>query len=70
MSFSVYDVVRLTHPLAEHSLEVGAIGTVVMVYENASGYEIEFVDSAGATLALLSLTRGEAEAALELDSRK
>ena len=53
--------------LAEHSLVVldcdplheelirGDVGTVVYVYEDGRGYEVEFVDGAGQTVALVTV---------------
>ena len=53
--------------IAEHSLVVldsepphekltrGDVGTVVHVYKDAKGYEVEFVDGGGRTVALVSV---------------
>ena len=53
--------------IAEHSLVVldsepphetlsrGDVGTVVHVYEEGRGYEVEFVDGAGQTVALVTI---------------
>ena len=60
--FAEYDLVRLRRPKA--SLPVGAIGTIVMFYEwPRRGYEVEFTDSFGVTLALLTLYDDDLEAA-------
>lgn len=50
-----YQRVRLRHPIPP--LERGALGTIVMAYDFTSlpGYEVEFVNDAGVTLALLTL---------------
>ena len=70
-----YDVVRLLQPLQQHNLPVGARGTVVMDYTKYSGttkqdlppaYEVEFMDSTGATIALDTVL----EANLEVVWRK
>lgn len=53
--------------IAEHTLVVldcdppddklnrGDVGTVVHVYENGRGYEVEFVDGGGKTVALITV---------------
>lgn len=53
--------------IAEHSLVVldcdppdaklncGDVGTVVHVYKNGAGYEVEFVDGVGQTIALVTV---------------
>lgn len=61
MNLKEYDVVCLRRPLAEYSLPAGAVGTVVMVYDAPPGYEIEFCDEEGATLALISLAKENAD---------
>ena len=73
--FAEHDVVRLKHGVAAEgsqgwpgvsatALESGALGTVVAVYENGPAdraYEVEFVDSDGTTLGLLTLTEADIE---------
>ena len=63
MTIEEYDVVRLRRPLPEHKLMAGAVGAVVMVYENPTAYEVEFCDEGGATLALLTLKEEDIEPA-------
>jgi hypothetical protein len=65
MKLKEYDVVRLRLALPEHSLPAGAIGTVVMVYDTPPGYEIEFCDEEGVTLALVSLAVTDADRLVE-----
>jgi len=60
--------------LAEHSLVVldcdplheelirGDVGTVVYVYEDGRGYEVEFVDGAGQTVALVTVAAEDVRA--------
>ncbi|MBX3178344.1 MAG: DUF4926 domain-containing protein [Candidatus Hydrogenedentes bacterium] len=57
--------------IAEHSLVVldcepphdklnrGDVGTVVHVYQGGRGYEIEFVDGGGRTVALVTVDAGD-----------
>lgn len=65
MNFKLYNVVRLSRDLPEHRLSVGTRGAIVAVYTQPAGYEIEFCDSAGTTLALVSLSHDDANEMLE-----
>jgi Domain of unknown function (DUF4926) len=62
-----YDVVRLLRPLPEHNLAAGAIGSVVMDYRKYSqgdrtpAYEVEFTDTDGVTLALITVPADDLE---------
>jgi len=62
-----YDVVRLLRDLPEHNLSAGSTGAVVMDYSKHSGerlpaaYEVEFVDSAGFTQALVTVAEDDLE---------
>ena len=49
------DVVALTSDLPVHGLKKGDLGTVVHVYPDKAGYEIEFVTLGGETIAIVSL---------------
>ena len=52
--FSEYQVVKLREPRG--GLPAGALGAIVMVYDSIPcGYDVEFTDSHGVTLALLTL---------------
>lgn len=53
--FKEYDVVSLVHDIPDYYLKTGDRGTVLMVYENPTAYEVEICNSEGATLALLTL---------------
>jgi hypothetical protein len=53
------DLVVLTRPIAEHSLEAGDIGTIVHAYQDGAAYEVEFVTAEGATVAVLTLTAAD-----------
>ena len=54
--FSEYDVVKLKRAHAAQGLEAGAVGAIVMAYDSLPpGYEVEFTDSRGVTIALLTL---------------
>jgi hypothetical protein len=50
-----HDLVVLTHDLPDSELRTGDIGTVVMFHEGG-GYEVEFVNAAGKTLGVMTLT--------------
>ena len=57
--------------ITEHSLVVldrdpphdklnrGDVGTVVHIYKNGKGYEVEFVDGGGQTVALITVAAGD-----------
>mgnify|MGYP001460024958 CR=1 FL=1 len=49
------DVVALTHPVPEYSLDEGDVGTVVMVHQGGEAYEVEFVTLRGETLAVVTV---------------
>jgi hypothetical protein len=49
------DVVVLTEPVAEHSLEKGDVGTIVEIFRDGEAYEVEFVTLKGETAALVTL---------------
>jgi uncharacterized protein DUF4926 len=54
------DVVTLTTALPDQSLEAGAIGTVVHVFQTPNtAFEVEFVDDDGMTTAMATLTRDQ-----------
>lgn len=61
MTIHEYDVVRLLQPLPEHYLSEGAIGAVVMVFDDPLAYEVEFCNADGVTLALVTLAPGALE---------
>ncbi len=54
MTSELQDIV-LAVDLPEHGLEVGDIGTVVLVHGDGKGYEVEFVTLDGETVAVVSL---------------
>lgn len=45
----------LTQDVPEHGLKVGDLGTVVLIHEAGTGYEVEFATLSGEILALLTL---------------
>jgi hypothetical protein len=61
--FNEFEVVRLKRD--QPGIKAGANGTVLMVYESPRvGYEVEFLDESGHTLALLSLYDDDLEAVI------
>jgi hypothetical protein len=52
------DLVALTHDVPEHGLKTGDVGTVVHVH-TIPGYMVEFMDSEGYTVAVISLEPSE-----------
>ena len=66
--FDQYQMVRLKHPTA--GLAAGTVGAVVMAYTHPTpGYEVEFFDKDGSTLALLTLCDDDLIAASDVDCR-
>lgn len=53
--FDELDTVRLTVPLPEEGLSLGAIGAIVAIWGDKELYEVEFTDGAR-TLALVPVT--------------
>ncbi len=50
-----FDRVILTTDMPENNLQKGDIGTVVMMYQNGAGYEVEFITLGGKTIAVSTL---------------
>jgi hypothetical protein len=50
-----FDRVVLTRDLPEHGLRPGDIGTIVHVYDEPAGFEVEFFNAAGGTLAVVTV---------------
>ena len=49
------DAVALREDLPTHGLVAGDVGTVAFVHHEGHGYEVEFMDAAGRTLAVETL---------------
>jgi uncharacterized protein DUF4926 len=56
------DDVILACDLPEHGLSAGDIGAVVLVHRNAEGYEVEFTELDGDTIAVVTLTANQVRA--------
>ncbi len=57
--FEEYSIVKLTEDLPQENLKSGDKGTIVMVYPKISEtqeYEVEFSDSEGNSLAVLTIS--------------
>jgi hypothetical protein len=62
--FDEYDVVKLRYDRPKDRLSAGMEGTILMIHHaSPAAYEVEFCDSAGYTLALLTLTDADLEPA-------
>jgi hypothetical protein len=55
MKYKLFDEVALLKDLGKHGLRAGAIGTVVETYPTTEGLEVEFFDSDGETIAVVTL---------------
>lgn len=54
--------VALAVDLPEEGLKRGDVGTVVMIYEEGRGFEVEFVTFSGATVAVVTLEASQVRA--------
>lgn len=62
MNIQEFDIVRLTRAVPEHDLADGAKGTVVLDhFSTPPAYEVEFLDSEGRTIALVTLLGSDLE---------
>lgn len=55
-----YDIVELIRDIPSENVTAGMKGIVVMVYNEPNmpeGYEVEFIDKTGATIALITLKK-------------
>jgi len=60
MPFSLFDVVALTEDIPIEQLRAGMRGYVIEAYSSpVEGYEVEFSDGQGQTIALLSLSASQ-----------
>ena len=50
-----HDLVMLIKPVPAEGLEAGDVGTVVHVYKDGEGYEVEFLTLDGRTAAVATL---------------
>lgn len=50
-----HDAVVLARPLPECKLVAGDVGTIVHVYGDQQGFEVEFISGGGGTLAVVTL---------------
>jgi uncharacterized protein DUF4926 len=50
------DIVSLLHDIPEENLKKGKTGTVVHCHHGGRAFEVEFTDSDGMTIAVLTLT--------------
>jgi len=58
--FADYEVVKLRQDMPSKKLKAGARGTILMAYpETPQAYEVEFLDSEGDTIAVLTVQENE-----------
>ena len=60
------DPVALTVDVPEHGLKRGEVGTVVLTHDG-KGYEVEFVNLRGHTLAVISLSADQVRPVVETE---
>lgn len=61
MKFNDLDVVTARIAMPAAGIAVGAVGTIVDVFDAPEGYLVEFSDDAGATLAMEVFTPAQLE---------
>ncbi|MDP8239702.1 MAG: DUF4926 domain-containing protein [Candidatus Hatepunaea meridiana] len=54
-----FDLVVLTKDIPKAKLKSGDVGTIVMVYNDGAGYEVEFITLDGETLAVETLSSSQ-----------
>ena len=59
LSVNEFDTVELLEDLAERGLSKGTVGAVVYVYQGGAAYEVEFVNPAGDTIDVTTVTRNQ-----------
>ena len=57
--FKENDTIILKSDIPNKGLQAGDIGTIALVHETGDGYEVEFVNLDGETIAIVSLTSNE-----------
>ena len=50
-----FEVVALTEAIPAEGLEAGDTGTIVEIYDNGKGFDVEFVTALGETIAVVTL---------------
>ncbi len=59
-----YDIVRLKREIPNKGLSSGAVGTILLIYDQSPlppAYEVEFTDGNGNALAILAVKEDEIE---------
>lgn len=64
------DIAALRDDLPGHGLKAGDRGTVVMIYDRGAAYEMEFIDAAGDTIAVLTLQAEQVQPILKPDAQR
>jgi len=60
--YNPYEIIKLRKDIPAFNLLSGAVGTILLVLqEDPAAYEVEFCDSEGGTIALLTLTDKDLE---------
>jgi hypothetical protein len=71
MKFAELDVVRLKEDIPEMNLISGMIGTILLIFEKPEeGYEVEFANEKGETIAELALRQKDLDFVCHKDGSK
>lgn len=57
--FKIYELVALKHDFDEEHLKTGDVGMVVYCYDDGKGYEVEFSNAEGETIAVLTTSESD-----------
>lgn len=57
-----HDRVVLTEDVAQSGLQAGDVGTVIHIYQDRAGYEVEFFTLAGGTFVVASVNANQVRA--------
>jgi hypothetical protein len=61
MTINDYELVALRRDIDAHNLRVGDVGMVLDCYADGAGYEAEFGDAQGNTIAVISILATDVE---------
>ena len=70
LALRLFDLAELTQDLPAFGLSAGAIGTVVEIYRDGEGYEVEFMDADGWTIGVETLLADQLRPASPSSNRR
>jgi len=64
-----FDIVALTEPIPSEGLDAGDTGTVVEIYNDGQGYDVEFFNALGDTVAVVTVFASQVRALASSDMK-